>query len=226
MDERLAQILLNSKKVMNKVETGDFAQGNIDRRAITASTDNSVPHATYNISEEYEIPQTPEVAIPKKLSESQYKSQVNNSRLPAAIKEAMLEKPIAQPDINFSNTLSLDFTEKVAKQMEKQGLKKPLPKVSPQPQKQTQQRQPIKEEEDFSRGNVNRGGSLNEAIINEMKPLIKEIIQSTLEATIEKVLMEKFAKAEKTQKINENLRIQVGDSVFVGKITGVKQTKK
>jgi hypothetical protein len=221
MEDRLAQILLNSKKVMNKVESSNFTQGNIDRRMINVNTDNFIDTP---INEQFEEPQ--QIQPPRKLNENEYKQSVSNSKLPDAIKQVMLEHHIVQPDMGTG--LSIDFTEKVARQMEKQGLKR-KPQTTP-PRKTAQ---PIREEKvyenDFETGNMSRNSprSLNESIINEMKPLIKEIIQSTLEATIEKVLMEKFAKQEKeTMKINENLQIKVGDSLFVGKITGVKQVKK
>jgi hypothetical protein len=227
--DRLMNILLNSKKVMNKVENNDFAHGNIDRAMLTMDTDNAVQGEAPMMEGNIERP----VQAPRQLSENEYKASVNNSKLPDAIKEAMLTKQIVQPDLNINNSLSLEFTDKVAKAMEKQGLKS-----APQQQKKLAPK-PLKEErtshiDDYSTGNIGRKAaptnssmSLNETIINEMKPLIKEIIQSTLEATIEKILTEKFAKQEKeTLKINENLRIQVGDSIFVGKITGVKQQKK
>jgi hypothetical protein len=224
--DRLMESLLNAKKVMNKVERGDFTQGNVDKSMLSMDTDGAVPEDMSSMMEgNIEKP----VQQPRKLSEQEYNSSVKNSRLPEAVKQAMLEHKIVQPDMSGGNGLSLEFTDKVAKAMEKQGLKNiPQKKVAPKQLKEER----THNVDDYSTGNVQTrktttNMSLNESIINEMKPLIKEIIQSTLEATIEKVLMEKFAKQEKeTLKINENLRIQVGDSVFVGKITGVKQQKK
>jgi hypothetical protein len=225
MEDRLAQILLNSKKVMNKVESNNFSQGNVDKRLLSMSTDDAIDMP---VSEGYEEPQP--IQQPRQLSENEYKHNVSNSRLPDVIKQAMLENQIVQPNMNIGSGLSLDFTEKIAKQMEKQGLKsKKQPQAPPRKNPPQQIKEERVHENDFETGNISRPSSrsLNESIINEMKPLIKEIIQSTLEATIERVLMEKFAKQEKeTLKINETLQIRVGDSLFVGKITGVKQVKK
>jgi hypothetical protein len=228
MDD-LMQKLINAKKVMDKVQSGDFSHGNIDESLLQVDTDKALPYqGKMPIVESNE--ERP-IAMPKVLPPDIYKSNVSKSKLPDAIKNAMLESQIVQPDIDFGSSITLEFAEKVNKQMEKQGMK-PVPKKPVQQAKPF--KQPIREEVDvdFEMGNVaptssRKPVSLNETLINEMKPLIKEIIQSTLEATIEKILTEKLAKHDKeTLKINESLRIQVGDSVFVGKITGVKQQKK
>jgi hypothetical protein len=168
------------------------------------------------------LPQESEAKGLPQLSGEMYQQRVSESRLPADIKKLMMENHIPQPELNFGSSLDLAFAEKVGKQMEKQGLKKPKQAPAAAPQK-TQRI----DEDMLNYGNLQAPSTvgLNEAILSEMKPLIKEIIQSTLEATIERVLTEKLAKMEKTQKMDEQLQIRVGDSVFVGKIMGVK-TKK
>lgn len=206
MNDKLMQSLLNAKKVMNKVESGNFEKGNVNKDFISKDPDELM--ASGNIGGN--MPALSEGNIPKK--GGNYIANVNESKLPESIKKAMLENPIALPEVNLTNSLSLDFTDKVAKQMEKQGLKRPS--------QQQQRKQQVNE--NYSQSSP--ASSLNESIIREMKPLIKEIIQSTLESMIEKVLTEKLA--EKTTKMNENLQIRVGDSIFVGKIIGVKQVKK
>jgi len=81
---RLRNILGAAKKVMNKVETGDYETGNIDARALTEDTVgqlvNSKPSATKNVTDP-----------------SLMYRNIENSRLPEAIKKAMLENPIANP---------------------------------------------------------------------------------------------------------------------------------
>jgi hypothetical protein len=211
--DKLMQNLIQAKKVMNKVESGDYSKGNINRDIIKEAPEDVMANMM-------PVPQEPQ--LPPQLSQGEYKNRVSESKLPDAIKMAMIEKPIPQAEINFGNSLSLEFTDKVAKQMERLNLKQ-SPKKQPAPQPQ---RRAVNE--DYETGNVGRSsnGSFNELLINEMKPLIKEIIQSTLEATIEKVLNEKLNKIEKTTKINESLQIKVGNSIFVGKLVEVKEAKK
>jgi hypothetical protein len=80
---KLKNILGNAKAVMNKVENNSFKTGNIDGRALTEE----------GVAElQSEGVSRPAAASPMTYNEE----MIKNSKLPAAIKKAMLENPIPQ----------------------------------------------------------------------------------------------------------------------------------
>lgn len=121
----LQQSLINAKKVMSKVDGGNFSKGNVSLSQANL-TDSS---GLMSQPPQQQIPQSlPSVDIasgrqdlsPKKnLTED----RINNSRLPDAIKKAMINNPI--PDIPFNGGgvgLTEEFLSGVQEQMSKQGL--------------------------------------------------------------------------------------------------------
>lgn len=99
----LMQKLAQAKKVMNKVDSGNFERGNISEAAF------SVPDET--------IPYREQPAKPVQLD------KIQNSKLPDAIKKAMMENPI--PQISLSESLDMDFMKGAKRLMEQEGLSKP-----------------------------------------------------------------------------------------------------
>jgi hypothetical protein len=124
--------------------------------------------------------------------------KIQNSKLPDAIKRAMIESPIQQMNqISLNDTLDMDFIKGAKRLMEQEGV---ATKKQPQPQRQQS-----------SGGNIDMGA-----------------IAVLIENTIRKVLDEKLNQiltAQTTSTINENLVLKVGDSIFKGKITGVNKAK-
>ena len=60
--------------------------------------------------------------------------KINNSKLPAAIKQAMIEHPIEQmPSISLNETLDMDFIKGAKRLMEQEGV---ATKSTPQPRQQ------------------------------------------------------------------------------------------
>lgn len=92
---KLKSILGASKKIMNKVETGDYETGNIDARALT----------------EDGVAELQSEGVSRPVSQNQplvyNEEMVMKSRLPESIKKVMIEKPIPQIG-NPSYTFSLD----------------------------------------------------------------------------------------------------------------------
>jgi hypothetical protein len=90
---KLKSILGASKAIMNKVESGNFETGHVDARALNEDGVKEMHSEGYR-------------------PQSQYQSNTNfdretimNSRLPEAIKKAMIDKPIPQitnPNYTFS----------------------------------------------------------------------------------------------------------------------------
>ena len=93
----LMQRLVQAKKVLNKVETGDFERGNVNEEILRSNPEDiqDVPNNTVR------QPQTSNI------------QKIQDSKLPEAIKRAMIENPI--PQISLSDSLDLNFIEKTKK---------------------------------------------------------------------------------------------------------------
>jgi len=112
---RLKGILGNAKKVMNKVETGNYETGHVDGRALT----------------EDGVKQLQSEGVSRPMNNTQHidESRINNSRLPESVKRAMKENPIPQPS-GLNHTFTLDDVYDVSDE-------KPMP--IPQSRKQSVQ---------------------------------------------------------------------------------------
>lgn len=115
----LMQRLAQAKKVMNKVDGGDFERGHINEDILRSApeefiNDNNIPAA----------PPTRNVTAPASVD------KIQNSKLPDAIKKAMMENPI--PQISLSESLDMDFVKGAKKLMEKEGLSKKETSQRPQ----------------------------------------------------------------------------------------------
>lgn len=181
-ENSLMEKLVKAKKVMNKVETGNFERGHVNETVL-----NSDP-------EEISIP-TP------KMSNQQPTVNVNKimeSKLPDAIKKAMIENPI--PQITLKDSLDMNFVEKTKKLMEAEGVSSKS--------KSSQQR-------------TSTGSNID---INQLTPIIENIVRKTVTEILDTKLNQ-ILTAQQTLSINENLVLKVGDSIFKGKITGVNKSK-
>ena len=177
--------LVQAKKVMNKVDGGDFKRGQIDESMLSMGSDE------YVNTQPAQTPPTRPVSGPVNAT------KINNSKLPAAIKQAMIDHPIEQmPSISLNETLDMDFVKGAKRLMEQEGVssKKPQP----------QQRQSVSTNIDMS----------------AIATLVENTVRKVLDEKLNQILT-----AQQTQTINENLVLKVGDSVFKGKITGVNKSK-
>lgn len=98
---KLKSILGNAKAVMNKVESNTYKTGNVDARALTEEGVQELQ------SEGYSRPVSAQAS-------TYTEEMVKNSKLPSAIKKAMLENPIPQlttPNHTFSLNDVSDLTE-------------------------------------------------------------------------------------------------------------------
>lgn len=109
MDE-LSQRLVNSKKIMQKVDSGDFERGNINESLLKA------PAEDLN-TDETQIPQT---RITQRPVGQVNPEKINQSKLPDNIKKAMIENPI--PQISLSDDINMDFVNRTKKLMEQEGI--------------------------------------------------------------------------------------------------------
>ena len=118
---KLKGILGNAKKVMNKVETGDYETGHVDGRALT----------------EDGVKQLQAEGVSRPTSQPTVDtSRIENSRLPESVKKAMRENPIAQPS-GLNHTFTLDDVSDIAYEKPMptpQARKQPIQETHQQPQ--------------------------------------------------------------------------------------------
>jgi hypothetical protein len=174
----LMQKLAQAKKVMNKVDSGNFERGNVSEAAFSAP-DQDIPYR--------EQPARP-VPVDK----------IQNSKLPDAIKKAMIDNPI--PQISLSESLDMDFMKGAKRLMEQEGLSKPKQQPQQRPSQQTTSTQSLD--------------------MNAIAVLIENTVRKVMDEKLNQILS-----AQQTASINENLVLKVGDSIFKGKITGVNKAK-
>ena len=187
----LQQSLINAKKVMGKVDSGNFTKGHqmVQTNSITEG----------NLPPVQPLPQIPQIddkarqdLSPKKgLTEE----KIKNSKLPDAIKQAMIDNPIPEIPFNGGVGLSNEFVANVKEQMEKQNI--PTSSSIPTPSQSTQ-----------------TTGRTKKITSSNLKSIIKESVKELLDETI----------GLKTES-DENFQFRVGDRIFYGKITSSKSVK-
>jgi hypothetical protein len=179
--------LVQAKKVMNKVETGSFERGNVDESVLRADPEEL--SAQYNQQPQVKSSQPQQTNVNK----------IMESKLPDAIKRAMIENPI--PQISLTDSLDINFVEKTKRLMESEGV--------------STKKTPNKQQ------NNNQQPSYNG---NDLIPIIENIVRKTVTEILDAKLNQ-ILTAQQTVSINENLVLKVGDSIFKGKITGVNKSK-
>ena len=181
----LMKKLVQAKKVMNKVDGGNFERGHVNESMLLSDP-----------SELMEI-QTPQQTNTRPVGGNMNVDKIQNSKLPDAIKRAMIEHPIEQmQSISLNETLDMDFVKGAKRLMEQEGVSSK--------KSQPQQRQ-------------SSGGNID---MNAIAILIENTVRKVMDEKLNQILS-----ASTTSSINENLVLKVGDSIFKGKITGVNKAK-
>ena len=181
----LMKKLVQAKKVMNKVDGGNYERGHVNSEILRSDP-----------SELMEM-QTPQQVNTRPVSGNMNVDKIQNSKLPDAIKKAMMETPIQQ--ISLNDTLDMDFVKGAKRLMEQEGVV--TKKQQPQ---QRQSSAPI-------------GANID---MNAIAVLIENTVRKVIDEKLNQILT-----AQTTSTINENLVLKVGDSIFKGKITGVNKAK-
>jgi hypothetical protein len=182
-ENELMMKLVQAKKVLNKVDGGNYERGHINETILRSDPEDIDP-SYINNNNNY----TTNVSSKK----------IMESKLPDAIKKAMIDTPI--PQISLNDSLNLDFVKNTKKLMEAEGVR-----TSNTPSKSNQS------------NNVNFS-------MKELTPLIENIVRKTVTEVLDSKLTQ-ILTAQQTISINENLVLKVGDSIFKGKITGVNKSK-
>lgn len=175
--------LVQAKKVMNKVDDGSFERGHVNTEILNSAPEE-LSESMMSAPSPARMPGVPSV------------DKIQQSKLPDAIKKAMIDNPI--PQISLNETLDMDFVKGAKKLMEREGLaKKPAaqPKMTP----------------------TTTGGNID---MNAITVIIENTVRKVLDEKLNQLLT-----AQQTASINENLVLKVGDSIFKGKITGVNKAK-
>lgn len=128
---RLKHILGGAKTIMDKVESGNYETGNIDSRALNEDGVQQM------MAEGVTRPQAQHAVAPQITANQPMYRNMNTSKMPTAIKEAMMKTPIPQmtgPNHTFNYE---DVAEQVAPQRKPQFPS--TPKTNPQPVYEHQQ---------------------------------------------------------------------------------------
>lgn len=131
--------------------------------------------------------------------------RIRNSKLPDAIKNAMIENPI--PSISLNEGVDMSFLDGAKRLFEREGLTT---------------KQPVNEGKKYASQQTTSYNSDN--LITMLTPIIENIIRKSFDEILEKKI-DNLLSINQSVAINENLVLKVGNSVFKGKITGVNKPK-
>lgn len=175
--------LVQAKKVMNKVDGGNYEKGNINENILYSNPEDLT---------EADMP-----SVSNRVNSAPNIQKIQNSKLPDAIKQAMIDNPI--PQISLNESLDMDFLKGAKRLMEQEGVS------SKKPQQQTKS---------------SSSGAMSNVDMNSIAIIIENTVRKVLDEKLNQLLS-----AQQTASINENLVLKVGDSIFKGKITGVNKAK-
>jgi hypothetical protein len=99
--------LVNAKKVMSKVDGGNYERGHVNESMLLSDPEELMKNQS-----------TTQTNI--RPSGSPSIDKIQNSKLPDAIKKAMIENPISQ--ISLTDTLDMDFIKGAKRLMEQEGV--------------------------------------------------------------------------------------------------------
>jgi hypothetical protein len=202
---KLKGILSGAKKLINKVETGDYTTGHIDGRALT---DNGVQEM---YAEGVYRPAQNQIHMNEQ-QEDYTAEQVRNSNLPAAIKEAMINNPIPKINVNpfQPNSFSLDD---VAELQEK-------PVGYPQSRQQAPRQQAPRQQAPRQQQRLNEQAYYPQDAITVTKEQLREMVDELVNEKMVNYLMKMSA-----ERITENaVKKTLNALVKEGKLTAKKKT--
>ena len=209
----LIRSLMNAKKVMNKVDSGNFSKGHINETSLSSNEVENV------------IPESKEIKnIPQRSNNNQSQDidRIKNSKLPNEIKEAMIKHPIS--DVSLKDGLDLNIFDRAKKMMSESGditsRKKVEPFYKQRQSTQNTQNNQLVEQQHYSNSPINES-----VLVKMIEPIVENTIRKIISESFDKKLDQILA-AHDTSSINENLVIRVGDSIFQGKIVKMKIVPK
>jgi len=199
--DELSQKLASARKIMKKVDNGDFERGAVNEKVLRSNPEDLIVEN--------------KTASTRPVGKVDL-NRVNNSKLPDAIKRAMIENPI--PQIGLNDTLDMNFVEKTRRLMEADGT---MPASNRAP---IQESQHVQHTKDLPQQKTNTTKITTGELERRLTPIIENVIRKTLDEIVDRKLTQLLA-AQAGSTINENLAIKVGDTIFTGKITKAKSSK-
>jgi hypothetical protein len=173
---KLKNILGNAKKIMQVTESGNYKTGNIDSTKLVQDTSTYVNES--NMGGTY-IPETYNQSYgdPTRPVNNYNQEMIQNSRLPEAIKQAMLAHPIPQTTMN--HTFSLDDVSDLIDE-------KPMPTP--------QARRNVVNEQTTNHTNHSNNSNMVTIDKNELRDVIKDVLIEYLTQEYSKNLTENVIK--------------------------------
>ena len=190
-ENELLQKLMISKKIMDKHNI--IPRNNSEGQTLSAPMVESFSpvQASYNIPQEI-VQENVAAKIPQ-YNNSQ--DRIMSSKLPDAIKQLMIEHPIAQPNSMSGPTLSNELIEKAARLMNTNG--------------------GYVQESQTKKQTIQKSQTQPSIDDKNLKELLKEVVRE--------VLAENGMITESVSKTNDVFSFKVGKHVFEGKVTKVKK---
>lgn len=198
-ESKLAALLKNSKAIMNKVEDNSFQRGNINPSMLVTEGDlvETPVHSNKMVNTQN---------INRSNTTTTKFKNLNNTKLPKQVVEAMVNNPIEIPETPFH---TFDISENLINEVNSIGdggydeyEEKPIPnRLTQQPKKQVVKGQ-----------------------INESTSDVREIIKEEISRLLPKIIAEYFDQ----RVISEQIQVKVGNTLFSGNLKPLpsKQTKK
>lgn len=187
---KLKKILSASKAIMNKVESNDYTTGHVDPRALNEEGVMEM-QSTGVVRSASTAPVVPVGGFTEE--------QINNSRLPAAIKKAMLEHPIPQVT-GFNTSFTLDD---VSELQEKPMGHPKTPKTAPKAPQKQQLRESVNNDQDTITVSKDELKEMVNSIVNErlleffMKTSSQKITEDAVKKTLQMLIKEGKLTAKK-----------------------------
>ncbi len=225
--EDLMRNLVNAKKVMTKVDSGNYQTGQINPDTLYTEDEDvsdmedmimeAPRHQKQLPRQQRPQPMEQPTRQPEQMSNpigAVNESRIMQSKLPDAIKRAMIDNPI--PQITMDETLSMDVLKGAKRLMEQEGLL-----TSPQQTQQRPSQRSVQQPMQFTQSQTPLSIQPN-LDITALIPIMENVIRKVLDEKLTQIFS---AQAQQTTAINENLMLKVGNNIFSGKITNVKKAK-
>lgn len=184
---KLKTILSGARAIMEAVDTGNYQKGNIDPTMITTQsenlTENTTPNGTYD-----------EAMMFSQRKQTPYRN-LNTTKMPKEIVQAMLENPIQTPDSPYHTfELNEDF----------------LSEINPESTKKVNKQK-----------TVNPVQRLAETKRNSMVGLTEDEVRKIVRDEMQEIIFEYFDQ----RVIKEDIQIKVGNTIFSGKLSPLPSKK-
>lgn len=206
MDDKMAFLtnsILKSRDVMKAVESKTYRKGSIDPSKLITPN---------NVNENMQQPYLGTPPIQTQATQPTYNPKnLERSKMPREIIESFRNNP---PIASQGGQIGLSFLDEIAGNINNR------PQESVYQPQQSQQAQPVYNQAPAYQQPV-MGGGMNELQLEGLKSVIEKIVRETME----KVFDER-EKLTESAALNENIQLKIGESIFSGKITGVKTIKK